>query len=89
MSRKEIKTLGPGVSLAEWLYLIAAAAVAVAVVLLLGGFLSGCAVSNHGVFPKLVWYWSTDAQVQREIDSHAKAAAKAYREAHPTEGAAK
>lgn len=33
---------------------------------------SGCAVSNHGVFPKLVWYWSTDAKLQREYDAEAK-----------------
>jgi hypothetical protein len=34
--------------------------------------LPGCAVSNHGVFPKLVWYWSTDAKLQRQYDAEAK-----------------
>lgn len=32
----------------------------------------GCAVSNHGVFPKLVWVWSNDAKEQRQIDRDQK-----------------
>lgn len=42
--------------------------------------LSGCAISDHGVFPKLVWYWSVDAQLQREYDKDRKEREKAYRE---------
>jgi hypothetical protein len=38
-------------------------------VLFAAGLFQGCAVSNHGVFPKLVWYWSVDAQLQRQYDA--------------------
>lgn len=40
--------------------------------------LCGCAISNHGVFPKLVWYWSVDAQLQREYDAHEKVLRQEY-----------
>lgn len=41
---------------------------------------TGCAVSNHGVFPKLVWYWSRDAYEQRREDKESAESGKAYRE---------
>lgn len=34
--------------------------------------LTGCTISNHGVFPKPVWYWSADAKEQRRLDAERK-----------------
>lgn len=50
---------------------------------------SGCAISNHGVFPRLVWYWSADAQEQRREDAASKAAGKAWQESQRTNAPAK
>ncbi len=41
---------------------------------------NGCAVSNHGVFPKLVWYWSADAKEQRRENAEHEAAIKKYQD---------
>ena len=43
-------------------------------------FLCGCTVvSANRVFPKLTWYWTRDAKLQRESDAAEEAGAERYR----------
>lgn len=45
----------------------------------------GCTVvSANRVFPKLAWYWSDDAKMQRAYDKEDKASTKAYQDSLKT-----
>jgi len=51
---------------------------------------SGCSVvSANRVFPKLAWYWSSDAKAQREYDRQHAAEVKAYQESLKKSSSAK
>ena len=51
---------------------------------------SGCTVvSENRVFPKLAWYWSSDAKMQRDYNKQHEAEVKAYQESLKTNSPAK
>ena len=51
---------------------------------------SGCTVvSANRTFPKLAWYWSADAKMQRDEDAQEKLRVKEYKESQKTNSVAK